>query len=88
MAWKIEYTKKARDELERLGRQTSQRVADYMDRRVAALDNPRDMGQALTGPLGGLWRYRVGDCRVICDIQDQVLRILVVRIGRRGRVYR
>ena len=88
MAWKIEYTRKARDELERLGRQTSQRVADYMDRRVAALDNPRDMGQALTGPLGGLWRYRVGDCRVICDIQDQVLRILVVRIGRRGRVYR
>ena len=88
MAWKIEYTRKARDELERLGRQTSQRVADYMDRRVAALDNPRDMGQALTGPLGGLWRYRVGDCRVICDIQDQVLRILVVRIGRRDRVYR
>ena len=44
MAWKIEYTKKARDELRRLDRQTSQRVADYMDRRVVASDNPRDMG--------------------------------------------
>ncbi len=88
MAWTIEYTDTARTQLRKLDRQTAKRVIDYMDERVAARDNPRGAGQALTGPLGGLWRYRVGDCRVICDIQDQALRVLVVRIGSRDRVYR
>lgn len=59
-----------------------------MDERVAALDDPRTMGKALTGPLGGFWRYRVGDCRVICEIRDRALCVLVVRIGNRREVYR
>ncbi len=59
-----------------------------MDARVAALDDPRSLGKALAGPMGGLWRYRVGDCRVICEIRDRVLRVLVVRIGHRRDVYR
>ena len=88
MAWTIEYTDTARTHLRRLDRQTAQRIVDYMDQRVSALETPRALGQALSGPLGGLWRYRVGDCRVICNIQDQVLRILVVRVGRRDTVYR
>ena len=88
MAWTIEYTDTARTQLRRLDRQAARRIVDYMDQRVSVLENPRDLGQALSGPLGGLWRYRVGDCRVICDIQDQVLRVLVVRVGRRDQVYR
>ena len=88
MAWAIEYPDTARTQLRRLDRQAARRIVDYMDQRVSVLENPRDLGQALSGPLGGLWRYRVGDCRVICDIQDQVLRILVVRVGRRDTVYR
>jgi mRNA interferase RelE/StbE len=52
------------------------------------MENPRSTGKALTGPLGGLWRYRVGDFRVICDIQDAVLRILVVQVGSRGEISR
>ena len=66
----------------------ARRIVNYLERRVAALDNPRSLGSALTGPLGGLWRYRVGDCRVVCDIQDDVLVVLVVRVGRRDQVYR
>ena len=66
----------------------ARRIVDYMDERVAALDNPRSAGRALAGPLGGLWRYRVGNSRVICDIQDGVLRVLVVKIGDRREVYR
>ena len=88
MAWRIEYTDTARTQLRRLDRDTTRRIINYMDERVAVLDDPRSIGQALTGPLGGLWRYRVGDCRVICDIQDDALRVLVVRVGRRDRVYR
>ena len=59
-----------------------------MDERVADLENPRSAGKALTGPLGGLWRYRIGDYRVICDIQDGALRILVVQVGNRREIYR
>ena len=88
MAWRIEYTDTARTQLRKLDRDTARRIINYMDERVAVLDDPRSVGQALTGPLGGLWRYRVGDCRVICDIQDDALRVLVVRVGRRDRVYR
>ena len=88
MAWAIEYTDTATSQLRKLDRQSAKRIVDYMDERVATLDNPRDTGRPLTGPLGGLWRYRVRDYRVICDIQDQVLRVLVVRIGGRDSVYR
>ena len=88
MAWRVEYTDTARTQLRRLDRDTARRIINYMDERVAVLDDPRSVGQALTGPLGGSWRYRVGDCRVICDIQDDALRVLVVRVGRRDRVYR
>jgi mRNA interferase RelE/StbE len=59
-----------------------------MDERVAGLENPCSTGKALTGPLGGLWQYRLGDHRVICDIQDGVLRVLIVQVGSRGKVYR
>ena len=88
MAWRIEYTDTARTQLRKLDRDTARRIINYMDERVAVLDDPRSVGQALTGPLGGLWRYRVGNCRVIGDIQDDALRVLVVRVGRRDRVYR
>ena len=56
----------------------ARRVVEYMDELVAVPDDPRRRGNALTGPMGGLWRYRIGRCRVICDVQDQVLRVLVL----------
>ena len=66
----------------------ARRVVNFMDERVATRDDPRSIGRALSGPMGGLWRYRVGGCRIVCDIQDEVLRVLVVRLGRRDSVYR
>ena len=59
-----------------------------MDTRIAGLDDPRGKGKALAGSLGGLWRYRVGDYRVICDIRKDALRVLVVRLGDWRDVYR
>ena len=88
MAWTIAYTRTARSQLRQLDKQTAQRIVGYMNERVAARGQPRSLGKALTGPLGTLWRYRVGSCRVICDIQDDAMRVLVVRLGRRGTVYR
>ena len=88
MAWTIDYTDTARTQLRKLDRQAARRIVDYMDKRVALSGDPRSTGRALTGRMGGFWRYRVGGHRVICDIQDRVLRVLVVRLGGRDRVYR
>lgn len=88
MVWTIEYTDTALGQLRKLDRQEARRIVDFMAERIAGLENPRQTGKALTGPLGGFWRYRVGDFRVICEIQDGVMRILVVRLGNRREVYR
>lgn len=88
MAWAIDYTDTAKSQLRKLDKQTAKRIVDYMDERVAGQENPRNAGKALTGPLGGLWRYRVGDYRVICEIQDGALRVLVIQVGNRREVYR
>jgi len=89
LAWTIDYTETARRQLLKLDRQVARRILDFMDERIAGQEDPRSSGKALTGPiLGVFWRYRVGDCRIICDIQDGALRILVIEIGDRKGVYR
>jgi mRNA interferase RelE/StbE len=88
LAWTIDYTDTAKEQLRKLDRQTARRIVDFMDERIAGVEDPRSTGKALSGPLGRLWRYRVGDYRVIASIEDQALRILVVRIGNRKEVYR
>jgi mRNA interferase RelE/StbE len=88
LAWTIDYTDTAKAQLCRLDKQTARCIVDYMDERIAGLEDPRSTGKPLTGPLGGLWRYRVGDCCVICDIQDGALRVLVVQVDNRREIYR
>ena len=88
MAWTIDYANTAKRQLRKLDKQTARRIVDFMDKRIAGLENPRSTGKALTGLLGNFWRYRVGDCRVICDIQDDTLRVLVVQVGNRREIYR
>ena len=88
MGWTIEYTETARDQLQGLDKPIARRIVDYMSDRVANLDDPRSHGRALVGPLGGLWRYRVGDYRVLCELRDEALRILMVRIAHRSRACR
>ncbi len=64
------------------------RIQAFLDDRVLAADDPRSLGKALTGPLAGLWSYRLGDIRIIAKIEDGQLIILVVAVGNRGDVYR
>ena len=75
-------------QLKKLDKQVAKRIVDYMDIRIATKEDPRSAGKPLTGPLGAFWSYRVGDCRVICDIQDEKLTVLVVEVGNRREVYR
>ncbi len=89
MAWRIEYSKEAEREIARLDRPIAQRIIRFMGNRVAKLENPRSIGQALAGStLGDYWKYRAGDYRVIADIQDKKLCVQVVRLGNRRDVYR
>lgn len=89
MAWKIELSAQADRELSKLDSQQSKRILKFLRDRLAPLDNPRSLGQALHGSeLGEFWKYRVGDYRLICKIEDQGLLILVLRVGHRREIYR
>ncbi|MBF0263262.1 MAG: type II toxin-antitoxin system RelE/ParE family toxin [Magnetococcales bacterium] len=89
MAWKVYLDPSADRELGRLDPGVAKRILSFLHDRVAVLDNPRSIGEALKGSrLGGFWKYRVGDYRIICAIEDDVLQVLVVRIGNRREVYR
>ena len=89
MAWTISYTETALKQLKKLDRPVARRLVDFMDERVTGATDPRSVGKALTGPLlGSYWRYRVGDYRIICDLQDGALRVLVLEVGHRKDVYR
>ena len=89
MAWTINYTESALRQLKKLDQSIALRVVDYMDERVATVDDPRMLGKNLVGPkLGDYWRYRVGDIRVICNIQDGEMCVLVIEIGNRREIYR
>jgi mRNA interferase RelE/StbE len=87
LVWRIRACK--RQQLGKLDKAEAKRITTFLRQRLATLDNPRSTGKALTGPqLGAYWRYRVGDYRIICDIQDGALCILVIEAGNRRDVYR
>lgn len=89
MAWRIEFQRDAERELAKFGADAAHRILRFLDDRIAKLDDPRSLGEALKGPrLGEFWKYRVGDYRIIAHIEDSAVRILVVRIGNRRDLYR
>lgn len=89
MAWRIEFEDAALKELTKLDKQVARRILNFLRERVAVLDDPRSVGEALKGSkLGDFWKYRVGDYRIITNIEDGVMRILVLKVGNRREVYR
>jgi mRNA interferase RelE/StbE len=87
LAWKIDFDEQAADEFRRLDRQVQRLIYRYLIERIATNENPRRFGCALKGNLAGLWRYRVGDYRVICDLKDDIVTVIVLRVGHRKDVY-
>lgn len=89
MAWTIRIEAPAEKDLKRLDPKTATRILKFLHQRIAPLDNPRAIGEALQGSkLGGLWKYRVGDWRIIANIKDSEITVLILRIGNRRDVYR
>lgn len=89
LAWRIEFEDAALKELAKLDKPVARRILTFLRERVAVLDDPRSIGEALKGSkLGDFWKYRVGDYRIITNIEDGVMRILVLRVRNRREVYR
>ena len=87
MAWRVELTPGAERQLQKLDRSAASRITKYLTALVADCPDPRQRGKGLTGNLSGLWRYRVGDFRVLCRLEDHRLVVLVVGVAHRGEAY-
>ena len=88
MAWTIEYAGSVQKSVRRLDRQVQRRIRDFLETRLAGMEDPRRIGLPLHGkPHQNLWRYRVGDYRIIAQINDRNIRILIVRIAHRRHAY-
>jgi mRNA interferase RelE/StbE len=89
MAWSIELSVEAERDLDKLDPQHSRRILKFLHERIARLEDPRSIGEALAGPrFGEFWRYRVGNYRVICKIEDDRVVVMVLRLGQRKEIYR
>lgn len=87
LTWKIEWDDRARKELRKLDSSIQKEILSYLRLRIMELTNPRVFGQSLTGNKVGLWRYRVGNYRIICKIEDDILVVFVIGVGHRKEIY-
>ena len=87
MAWTIKYDPRVLKDMKKLDKTVQLQILNYFDDRIALSDDPRSFGKPLKSIFSGLWRYRIGNYRAICRIEDEMLVILVVRIAHRSKVY-
>ena len=87
MVWRIEIAKDVQRSMKKLDKVVAQRITAKL-REISQLDDPRSTGKALVGNMAGLWRYRLGDYRIVCDIEEDVLVILIVDVAHRREVYK
>jgi len=88
VSWTISYARSALKGAKKIDAPTKRKIRAYLHEHIATLDDPRQLGKPLKGQLSELWRYRVGDYRIICEIKDQELVILVLRMAHRKSVYK
>ena len=88
MAWTVTISNIAERQLRKLDRPVQKRIIDWLNERIEGCKNPRHFGEPLKGDHAELWRYRVGDYRILCEIQDQKIVVLVLAIGHRRQIYK
>jgi mRNA interferase RelE/StbE len=85
--WRIEWDEQAVEEAKKLDQTVLKRIIRYLEERIAPSENPRDFGKPLRGAKLGVWRYRVGDYRILCHIEDEKVTVLIISVGHRKNVY-
>jgi mRNA interferase RelE/StbE len=86
--WRVEFDHDAARDLRKLGETARRDIVRYLRTRIATAEDPRRFGKPLLGDMKGLWRYRVGDCRIVAKIEDDRFVVLVLAVGHRREVYR
>lgn len=87
MVWQIKFSETSQKQLKKLDRQAQRNILHYLRKRIATDKDPTRYGDPLRESLAGLWKYRVGDHRIICEIQEEEVVVLVLRVGHRSKVY-
>ena len=87
MAWTIEYDEAAVEDLKKLDKPVQREIFNYMEKRIAKAEDPRSFGKPLRHSKFGLWRFRVRDFRILCQLQQAFLVVLVIAVGHRSKIY-
>ena len=87
MTWKIEFDAEVEKELRKLGHTAQKKIITFLKEKIILSDNPRLLGKPLSGDLTGVWRYRVGDYRILAQLEDKNFIVLVIHVGHRKNVY-
>jgi mRNA interferase RelE/StbE len=88
LAWRVEWEDEAVKELKKIDARAQRNIVRFLREKIATEDDPRRFGDPLRKDLKGLWKYRIGDYRIICSIEDKSVVVLVVRVGHRRSVYK
>jgi mRNA interferase RelE/StbE len=88
LAWKVSFTKSALKQLSKLDREIARLIVRFLEEKIAGSSDARRYGHALVGDLKGRWRYRIGDYRVLCELRDSELLVIVISVGHRREIYR
>lgn len=88
MGWKIEFDKNAKKDFSNLDRPIQKKIDKFIMEKLKKSSNPRSSGKVLQGTLNQFWRYRVGDYRLICEIKDKEITVLIIKIRHRKDVYK
>ena len=87
MTWTIEFDQSTVKDLKKISKQAQRKILKYLTHKIANLENPRSTGKPLKGSFGGLWRYRIGNYRALCKIEDEIVTVLVIAIKHRKNAY-
>lgn len=88
MTWKIEFDTSVEKDLKKLGHTAQKKILKYIKEKILTSENPRLLGKSLSGKLSDIWRYRIGDYRLLAKIEDEHFVVLVIHVGHRKDVYR
>jgi mRNA interferase RelE/StbE len=88
VSWEYKLSEKAIKQFKKLDKQATKQIFSYLDERIIGTEDPRQSGKQLKGELNNIWRYRTGDYRILCQLQDKVFIVLILEVGHRKNIYK